>query len=107
MRHTVDIGLENNFQRGVPYRSSLQDLNSVSRVRCRFAIIFFLYSFFETILKRIDLLHRTMEKMHSFEITDIEVPCNHQAHNQMGRLHQCFGHDTINRLYPGDRHSLV
>lgn len=41
MRHTVDIGLENNFQRGVPYRSSLQDLNSVSRVRCRVCHRFF------------------------------------------------------------------
>lgn len=33
MRHTVDIGLENNFQRGTPGRSSLQDLNSISHVR--------------------------------------------------------------------------
>lgn len=33
MRHTVDIGLGNNFQRGTPCRSSLQDLNSISRVR--------------------------------------------------------------------------
>lgn len=32
IRHTVDIGSSNNFQRGAPSRSSLQDLNSVSRV---------------------------------------------------------------------------
>ncbi|XP_031619115.1 kinesin-like protein KIF20B isoform X2 [Contarinia nasturtii] len=31
MRHTVDIGLSNNFERGAPCRSSLQDLNSISR----------------------------------------------------------------------------
>lgn len=31
MRHTVDIGLRNNFQWGAPSRSSLQDLSS--RVR--------------------------------------------------------------------------
>lgn len=28
MRHTVDVGLANNFQRGTTYRSSLQELNS-------------------------------------------------------------------------------
>lgn len=28
MRHTVDIGLSNNFQRGAGYRCSLQDINS-------------------------------------------------------------------------------
>lgn len=28
MRHTVDIGLGSNFQRGAPSRSSLQDLSS-------------------------------------------------------------------------------
>lgn len=28
IRHTIDMGLSNNFQRGAPYRSSLQDLNS-------------------------------------------------------------------------------
>ena len=33
MRHTVDIGLGNDFQRGTPCRSSLQDLNSTSSVR--------------------------------------------------------------------------
>lgn len=33
MRHTVDIGLGNNFQRGTPCRSSLQDLNSIPGVR--------------------------------------------------------------------------
>lgn len=33
MRHTVDIGLGNSFQRNAPSRSSLQDLNSISRVR--------------------------------------------------------------------------
>lgn len=27
-RHTVDVGLASNFQRGVAYRSSLQELNS-------------------------------------------------------------------------------
>lgn len=32
-RHTIDIGLTSNFQRGAMGRSSLQDLNSVSRVR--------------------------------------------------------------------------
>lgn len=31
-RHTVDVGLANNFQRGSPYRCSLQELNS--QVRC-------------------------------------------------------------------------
>ncbi|XP_055302797.1 muscle M-line assembly protein unc-89 [Sitodiplosis mosellana] len=31
LRHTVDIGLGNDFQRGAPCRSSLQDLNSTSR----------------------------------------------------------------------------
>lgn len=38
MRHTVDIGLGNSFQRGAPSRSSLQDLNSTSRVRNFFAV---------------------------------------------------------------------
>lgn len=28
IRHTVDVGLANNFQRGAGYRCSLQDLNS-------------------------------------------------------------------------------
>lgn len=28
LRHTVDIGLGGNFQRGAPSRSSLQDLSS-------------------------------------------------------------------------------
>lgn len=28
VRHTIDVGLANNFQRGAPYRSSLQELNS-------------------------------------------------------------------------------
>lgn len=28
VRHTIDVGLSNNFQRGTAYRSSLQDLNS-------------------------------------------------------------------------------
>lgn len=32
VRHTVNLGLENNFQRGAGYRCSLQDINSNSRV---------------------------------------------------------------------------
>lgn len=34
VRHTIDVGLSNNFQRGSTYRTSLQDLNS--RVRNNF-----------------------------------------------------------------------
>lgn len=32
MRHTYDVGLANNFQRGASYRSSLQELNTSQRV---------------------------------------------------------------------------
>lgn len=32
MRHTYDVGLANNFQRGASYRSSLQELNTTQRV---------------------------------------------------------------------------
>lgn len=38
MRHTVDVGLSNNFQRGAMYRSSLQDLNSRVRQQIIFLI---------------------------------------------------------------------
>lgn len=33
MQHSANIGLGNDFQRGAPCRSSLQDLNSTSNVR--------------------------------------------------------------------------
>lgn len=39
MRHTYDIGLANNFQRGASYRSSLQELNATQRVS-KYSIIF-------------------------------------------------------------------
>lgn len=32
VRHTVNLDLENNFQRGAGYRCSLQDINSNTRV---------------------------------------------------------------------------
>lgn len=39
LRHTIDVGLSNNFQRGAAYRNSLQDLNS--RVRNNLCLFVF------------------------------------------------------------------
>lgn len=49
LRHTIDVGLSNNFQRGAAYRNSLQDLNS--RVRNNLCLFVFRWGYWNCVIK--------------------------------------------------------
>lgn len=92
VRHTIDVGLANNFARGAAYRSSLQDLNS--RVRL------FLQDNLECRTVNKSLLCRT-NKFSSFETIAIVIRCKVEiSHRNLNceRQHQLCRQDIFDRL---------
>lgn len=120
MRHTVDIGLGTEFQRGATCRSSLQNLNSISRVR---AIPMFIRMQVKVVIhkfKTVFSLHfyRIKTRVLSFVIIDIEVPyklvirvrysrIGRKAIQSLAQLHPYSDRGTVNSQSQEDHHGSV
>lgn len=107
LRHTIDVGLSNNFQRGAAYRNSLQDLNS--RVRNNLFLFCISLRLLKLCYKNQKFTSRT-NKCSSYETIAIVIRCKvgilYRKLNCEHRLRH-FKPDLFDRLCPEDHRKRV